>query len=418
MQNTVFFASRPEKLGGWKCNPLARKDLRQHRVAFTLVELLVVIAIIGMLIALLLPAVQAAREAARRMQCTNQLKQITLATHTFHDTHSRLPASFADPIAIASEIRRVGFMPLLLPQIEQNALYDALVGTKHFIGHGNPAIYGWRYDERTASRTPVAALLCPSDGGARNRTDSSWAFSSYRGSRGDLAGNDTENYDPAPEYNGTALNMNNDYTTSRQHLNMPRSWLRAGSRQVTFATISSGTSNTVAFSEGTIFSGTQQSNRYKENVSSNVPAHFNQNPQNCLNNRGTGGMFRQGVSTWPDDHWGGRRAWDNFPAATAFYTLLPPNSPSCASGWQYVWMSASSYHSGGVGVSFHDGSVRFITDSINVINLHRHYPVDGSMPTAPGDNPLSQPTDNAGTFSYGVWAELGAVNSNVSVSVP
>jgi prepilin-type N-terminal cleavage/methylation domain-containing protein len=87
--------------------------------AFTLVELLVVITIIGMLIALLLPAVQAAREAARRMQCSNHLKQLGIAVHNFHDTRSALP-----PSAIYN--LRPSFWALIYPFIEQQALYDIL----------------------------------------------------------------------------------------------------------------------------------------------------------------------------------------------------------------------------------------------------------------------------------------------------
>ncbi|MDO4588071.1 MAG: DUF1559 domain-containing protein [Planctomycetia bacterium] len=94
---------------------------------FTLVELLVVIAIIGILIGLLLPAVQAAREAARRMSCTNNLKQIGLAVHNFHDTYGKLP-----PAAICSY--RMGLFPMLYPYMEQNALYDKIVTGKDSFG--------------------------------------------------------------------------------------------------------------------------------------------------------------------------------------------------------------------------------------------------------------------------------------------
>ena len=105
----------------------------QNNRAFTLVELLVVIAIIGMLIALLLPAVQAAREAARRMQCTNNLKQIGLAVHNFHDTRNGLP-----PCSLG--FIRLTTLAVLMPFMEQQANYDRL--SRPSIGVGR-TIYWW-----------------------------------------------------------------------------------------------------------------------------------------------------------------------------------------------------------------------------------------------------------------------------------
>lgn len=95
-----------------------RQNMKPHNRGFTLVELLVVIAIIGVLIALLLPAIQAAREAARRMQCTDHLKQWALAVHNFHDTKGALP-----PIIIAMNAR-MAIWPILWPFTEQTALFE------------------------------------------------------------------------------------------------------------------------------------------------------------------------------------------------------------------------------------------------------------------------------------------------------
>ncbi|MDO5553945.1 MAG: DUF1559 domain-containing protein [Planctomycetia bacterium] len=142
------------------------RDRIRKIVGFTLVELLVVIAIIGILIALLLPAVQAAREAARRMQCTNNLKQIGLAVHNFHDSRGGLP-----PLHLVTY--RMTFFGLIYPYIEQPSLYDVLMNTSS-IGL-TPELYGiaasrtgkqwWDpklTDEQRKGFGSVSAYVCPS----------------------------------------------------------------------------------------------------------------------------------------------------------------------------------------------------------------------------------------------------------------
>jgi len=96
----------------------------KQRRAFTLVELLVVIAIIGILVALLLPAVQAAREAARRAQCSNNLKQMGLAAHNYHDTFRSFPPGAITDGPCCSAKSRVNWAIALLPYMEQTSLYD------------------------------------------------------------------------------------------------------------------------------------------------------------------------------------------------------------------------------------------------------------------------------------------------------
>ena len=111
---------------------------RRQRTAFTLVELLVVIAIIGILVALLLPAIQAAREAARRSQCNNNLKQLGVALHNYHDTFRVMPPGLYNRIndwstapPVGTSCNRNGWFPHVLPFIEQTALYEQWVNESH-----------------------------------------------------------------------------------------------------------------------------------------------------------------------------------------------------------------------------------------------------------------------------------------------
>jgi len=134
------------------------------RSAFTLVELLVVIAIIGVLIALLLPAVQQAREAARRMQCTNNLKQLGIGLHNYHDTFGAFPAiSYDHEVNGGSEADHSSWSwgTLILPQIEQSAAYDQLAPSSPDRLHDAVA----QADKLAILQTPISAFRCPSDSG-------------------------------------------------------------------------------------------------------------------------------------------------------------------------------------------------------------------------------------------------------------
>lgn len=152
---------------------------------FTLVELLVVIAIIGILVALLLPAIQAAREAARRTQCNNNMKNIAVAMHNYHDTHGVLPSGTIDAASSASTmaahqnrlLNHTGHM-LLLPFIEQQALHDEInfnIASSGYIDNAGPVVGGWPNSNTPLMKTLLPAYLCPSDRGdergIQRRTD-------------------------------------------------------------------------------------------------------------------------------------------------------------------------------------------------------------------------------------------------------
>jgi len=142
--------------------------MKRNQRGFTLIELLVVIAIIGVLVALLLPAVQAAREAARRMQCRNNLKQIGLAMHNYHDAHLTLPPGNFDTVANWVGLppcpgqpvglfgsREASWMQRILPYIDQGNLYNSFVNQMN--SGSVPA------NQYTNAGTPIPTLMCPSD---------------------------------------------------------------------------------------------------------------------------------------------------------------------------------------------------------------------------------------------------------------
>ena len=139
---------------------------RSRRVAFTLVELLVVITIIGILIALLLPAVQAAREAARRMQCGNNFKQVGVALHNYHAAHECFPPGWirldaGEPAACGptttSSYNGWGWGCFILPYMEQEGIYSMIDFGAAGAWYGPPA------QNLAASQTKISGYLCPSD---------------------------------------------------------------------------------------------------------------------------------------------------------------------------------------------------------------------------------------------------------------
>ena len=131
---------------------------------FTLIELLVVIAIIAVLIALLLPAVQAAREAARRSQCSNNLKQLGLAMHNYHDTVGSFPTSFwrntLNPDGLRNTGNRHSWLTMILPYMEQNNIYSAM-NFSVAVGGGPGGLHGRM--NATASMSIISGFMCPSD---------------------------------------------------------------------------------------------------------------------------------------------------------------------------------------------------------------------------------------------------------------
>lgn len=290
-----------------------------RRRGFTLVELLVVIAIIGILVGLLLPAVQAAREAARRMQCTNNLKQMALALHNYQSAHKKFPAAHRYDGTWDGNPNDddggpgFGWGTLILPFIEQTALYNqfdlslpmasqSVVGARDMPGENGRLI-----------QTPVPYARCPSDvapatriyGGPGAANRHTFAVASYTINAGSFYNSIGTSYrDPADYANGIA---------SRD------TWRG-------FRNLTDGTTNTILLNERT----------YK-----------------LERDTATFGFIRNNV------HFA--RGGTSFVSSIGVYQMNSPDLP----GWGPTETAASSLHVGGANFALCDGSVRFISENIH-----------------------------------------------------
>jgi prepilin-type N-terminal cleavage/methylation domain-containing protein/prepilin-type processing-associated H-X9-DG protein len=316
---------------------------RRHdtRRGFTLIELLVVITIIGVLIALLLPAVQAAREAARRAQCTNNLKQIALAAHNYESANGCFPMGTPVKVATYSSgwIQAGDYdyghslFVAMLPQLEQSALFNAV----------NFSVNIDMPENMTIQRSQVNALLCPSDSTAwQIDTPTMWAtypglqvaHTSYSGCTGTWS---HWAWSPSSTPSLATLAAQDNgifYVNSRTRI----------------ADVTDGTSNTILLGERMLF------DRYRPDTN------------------------------WWFSGWLGASLFDTLtamnPQRLTAIASLPAPQPGDWPGVEDnpLWNSASSRHPGGANFAMADGSVKFLKETI------QSWPVDSfGNPTGVSD---------------------------------
>ncbi len=349
---------------------------RRRTRGFTLIELLVVIAIIGVLIALLLPAVQAAREAARRAQCTNNLKQLGLAALNYESTYGCFPAHSLQPPVNSATSLSLSWMPPLLQFTEQAPMYNAMNFNLDIMGTG---VGG--YANSTVTTADINILLCPSE--SNNSPLRQWANGIYYG-RTNYMGN----------YGGPGViqAVSGTIVPASNTLSCGSPCLYPGQYgPVHIASITDGTSNTGLFSERLIGSSTYPTIAAGHQA---LRATF-RGPTGAAAGSGQAGalQFIQGCKSLPGTQ-GARYGGGNgqmwaatFPmwlVINAYNHFGTPNSINCTNtsepngadsstsaptyaGYYVLPLGSappSSNHPGGVVEAFADGSVHFMKDSI------------------------------------------------------
>lgn len=332
------------------------KSSSSTRRGFTIVELFVVIGIIGLLIALLLPSVRTSREAARRMQCQNNLKQLGRGVHNYHDTFETLPSCSSgnspEPTDITfSDNRRSGLIALL-PFIEQSALFETIMASHAVDGQTYPAMGPdpW-VDTYEPWQTHLIDMMCPSD---------SPELSLPLG---------TTNY----------VFCVGDTTSIYHEGEMGRGVFSPGRWTGQLRDIKDGTSNTVMLGE--ILVGIKVNLQTPEQLA---------NPQLCAQ------AAWELEITDPTAHTRGYSWADGAAGPAMFNTILPPNSASCGLNATEAVdgiYSLASCHASGAHVVLADCSTRYISDEIDT----------GDLAAAP----LASSSD--GPSPYGVWGALGSI---------
>lgn len=333
-----------------------RIPLRRRR-AFTLVELLVVIAIIGILVALLLPAVQAAREAARRMSCTNNLKQIALALHNYHDTQRKFPPSgilhgdrgtLSGGRTIYTTPYHHTWLVMILPYLEQTALHDQINMTY-------PIWIGPTGQPQPAIHKNIAVLHCPSAAQLELSDSRTIAYTNYSGSEG---------------YHWWRNANLGPWLSWFNQIHIPRAAEFSGVFTITrtrkFSDIKDGTSNVIAIAETnttgykwgrirTSGSGAVRNNT-NERVFRAAFVFTGRYGECCQPGRGKYEFTDPaGGKTWWFPAGGGGGGGGGYVFSPTYLSAWGPNAN---------WPGAGSTHPGGLNVGRADGSVQFVAENI------------------------------------------------------
>lgn len=346
---------------------------------FSLVELLVVITIIGVLIALLLPAVQSAREAARRTQCTNNLKQIGLAMVNYVSAHDALP-----PVCVDQTWTSTGQQILqphqnwsqharLLPYLEQQTAYHAINWSFGARGSDGDTVYrdtnppdnasggSDSIPQMTALTLQIAAFLCPSD--------------SNRGSSGTFLVGGVEKLVGASNY---PCNIGLNRRLNNWQLNGPNyvasNWDKTVTDYTTMASFVDGTSNTVIFSEW--IKGQPAATGRAPNGLSEV-YNLGENSDFYRTDYQFAQLCNAVPITSANQQWQWKGEWWGYGATMIYSHTQTPNRTSCVyhdinqdGRGTITMLPASSNHPGGVNVLFMDGSVHFIKTSVSYLTWY------------------------------------------------